>query len=287
MTRQLTLIMLVVLFIVSTTNCYNILVLFPHPGKSHFLSFVTLFKALAQKGHNVTVVSHFPLTNPIKNYRDVELGGFEQFYKSDTVEFLDLKNLDTKSRLLKYFTFLVLADVGQQACEIGFSSPVLHSFLKETNQFDIILMEYFNSDCFWTVAKQFNAPVVRAHSSTLMPWSSYRYANPTNGAYIPNSFMPFSDRLSFLERVENTVIGILQSAYFNNFVVNKDKSVSMKYFGKQGDSLCSDMMKDSLLLVASQYVVNLPRPLVPNIIEIGGIHIEKPQPLAKVFNYFS
>lgn len=42
-------------------------------------------KALAEAGHDVTVVSHFPIKEPIENYRDEALTG-----KSDFTNFVNL-----------------------------------------------------------------------------------------------------------------------------------------------------------------------------------------------------
>lgn len=56
---------------------YRILGLFPHPGASHFHFFQPVMKALADKGHEVTVVSHFPNKIPIPNYKDEPLVGLK------------------------------------------------------------------------------------------------------------------------------------------------------------------------------------------------------------------
>lgn len=56
-------------------DAHRILGLFPHPGLSHFQFFHPVMKALAEAGHEVTVVSHFPNKNPIKNYKDESLRG--------------------------------------------------------------------------------------------------------------------------------------------------------------------------------------------------------------------
>jgi len=61
---------------VGLVTSYRILGLFPHPAKSHFNVFQPIMRELATSGHNVTVVSYFPDTNPPKeNYRDVILTG--------------------------------------------------------------------------------------------------------------------------------------------------------------------------------------------------------------------
>lgn len=67
---------LVLTLAVSTINMANslkILGLFPHPGLSHFHFFHPILRGLADAGHDVTVVSHFPDTNSPDNYVDMPL----------------------------------------------------------------------------------------------------------------------------------------------------------------------------------------------------------------------
>lgn len=264
-------------------QCINILAVFPHMGKSHLFSCLSLFKALAQKGHNVTMLSNFPLKKPFPNFHDVDMGGLPEVMEKEIDVSLDLKNIDSSSKLLMHRTAFNLAQIGQMSCEAGLSSTAVKKFLKEDNNFDIAVIEYFNTDCFLPMAKMYNVPVIRFHSGYLMPWTSYRYGNPNNPAYIPNHFMPFSHKMSFLQRVESAVATVIHSLYFNNFVVvNSDENIARRYFGQFAESIKQDVFNDSLLLLATHYTVNFPRPIVPNIVEVGGIHIGKPDPLPKV-----
>lgn len=280
---------MVFVLLVPQIESFNILVIFPHQGRSHFQSFVGLFTSLTAKGHNLTVISHFPLAEPIPNYRHVKIGGLNEFLKVSPISnFLNISNLDPESRIRRHFMFLVLAELGTKACEMGLTSKEVRSFLKEDNHFDLAIIEYFNSDCFLAIAKMFNLPVVRALSSSLMPWSSNRFGNPNSPAYIPSHFMPFSDKMTFLQRVENTYLNILHCLYFNIYELgNSDKTIAVKNFGEFGASIDSDVFKDSLLLVNSHYTVTLPRPMVPNIVEVAGIHIveEKALPKVRIFLY--
>lgn len=57
-----------------TVDGANILVFMPFPLKSHVGGFKPLFEELAIRGHNVTVVSSFPLVDrSIVNYTDIEV----------------------------------------------------------------------------------------------------------------------------------------------------------------------------------------------------------------------
>lgn len=68
---------LTILLISSTllTSAERILVLFYHPGPSHFYTFYPLFNALAERGHNVTVLAYNHVKNHHKNYNELLLDG--------------------------------------------------------------------------------------------------------------------------------------------------------------------------------------------------------------------
>lgn len=59
----------------SVVECYKILGIFPHPGYSHFAMFKPLLEGLSERGHEVTVISHFPRKSKKENYHDVSLVG--------------------------------------------------------------------------------------------------------------------------------------------------------------------------------------------------------------------
>jgi glucuronosyltransferase len=59
----------------ASVNSYRILGLFPHPGESHYHFFLPVLRALTERGHNLTVVSHFPEKNPPANWHDLKLSG--------------------------------------------------------------------------------------------------------------------------------------------------------------------------------------------------------------------
>lgn len=61
----------------------NILGFLPTFAKSHYIAFQPLLKELAVRGHNVTVVSHFPLKDPPPNYHHIDVSIKERNDKSD------------------------------------------------------------------------------------------------------------------------------------------------------------------------------------------------------------
>lgn len=61
----------ILLSLCTAVNCYKILGVFPLNSKSHFTVFEVLMKTLADRGHQVDVVSSFPLKQTYNNYHDI------------------------------------------------------------------------------------------------------------------------------------------------------------------------------------------------------------------------
>ncbi|RZC34097.1 UDP-glucuronosyltransferase 1-7C-like [Asbolus verrucosus] len=256
---------------------YKILGLFPHPGKSHVDVFLSLTKALAKKGHEITVVSHFPLKTPLPNYTDVRLGDAS----SPLVDILTLDNFQGK-RFEKWFTISVLNDFAQHSCRMGFKSPAFQEFIRKNHTFDVIIAELFNSDCFLGLVHKFKAPLIGISSSTIMPWTSERFGNPTHPAYIPVNIMDYSDRMTFFERMENLIVGFLYDLLFNGFMRKKNEMIAREYLGEDLPPLKDVIYNTSLFLINTHFSLNFPRPLVPAIVEVGGIHLHQPQKLPRI-----
>lgn len=261
--------LLVFFAILIACDGYKILGLFPHPGKSHFDVFKPLLKELALKGHEVTVVSHFPLEKPIKNYVDINLS---EKTNSVLVDVIPLEMIPS-GKLHTYFEPILIHGMGRQSCEDGLQNKQVQQLLKSNKAFDVALIEMFNTHCFAGIIKKLNIPFVGLTSHGLMPWSNSWFGTPGSPSYIPVLFLDHSDRMDFLERVENAVIYVLHNLYYNYVVATNADGFSRKYVG---ESIPGDFMRNaSLVLTNVHYSLNRPKPLAPNVIDVGGIHIGK------------
>nr|QIK00368.1 UDP-glycosyltransferase [Xylotrechus quadripes] len=259
------------------SRAYNILGIFPHLGKSHFDVFLPLMRALTEKGHTVTVISNFPREKPIKNYKDIDIGAKSMIWQ----DVIDMTQLDPYSRLYKVGNIFLLDYIANLSCEFGLSSPPIQDFLKTKEKYDLMITEVFNSDCFLSLANRVKAPIIGVSSSTLMPWTSSRLANPTHTAYIPNNCMDYSDRMTFYERLENTVVTVFHQFYYDYVMLARDESTVKKHISTKAAKLNDFIMNTSLILSNTHFTLTLPRPLVPNVVEVGGIHIGQPRPLPR------
>lgn len=260
------------------TEAYKILCLFPHVAKSHFLMAEALMKGLAAKGHQVTMISQFPQKTPIPNYKDISLVG-------SMPDFVSQVPLDDVATGYVHTTIGILAYLGYVNCENTLEFPAMKEFIAANEKFDLIITELFNTDCLLGYVYKQNTPFIALSSSILMPWAHARFGNPDNPSYMGNHFVYHAQEMTFPERVANMLYQEGLKVVYNYMFDKPAYELAKKYFGQSLPPLSEIAKNTSLLLVNSHFSLNLPRPLVPNIIEVGGIHLQPPDhKLPKVSN---
>ena len=99
----------------------RILGVFPWNIRSHFIMFEALLKGLARKGHQVDVVSVFPLKEPYPNYTDIYLPPINP----GVVNNLTFANVKQLRHLGTYFT---ATNSGNKLCD-GLGNPNLQKLI--------------------------------------------------------------------------------------------------------------------------------------------------------------
>ena len=79
-------------------------------------------------------------------------------------------------------------------------------------------------------------------------------------------------------------MGLFHKVYYDRMIAEVGHHTGKKYFGPEVPSFRSLGLKLDLLLVNTYSNLNLTRPLVAPIMEIGGIHIGSSDVLSEVGN---
>lgn len=184
--------------LVLSVNCVRILSIFPHQAKSHYNVYEPLLKRLAEKGHQVVSLTHFPQKAPLSNFTDVDIS-------SGLPSLIDTISV---SHFPKRYTFMKMKSLlrlrGVAICDPVLRDPGLQKILRSKEKFDVYIVEIFASDCFLSIAHVLNIPiVVGVISSVSLPWANEIVMNPENPSYIPNWVGSLTDRMDFFERSTN------------------------------------------------------------------------------------
>ncbi|XP_018052934.1 PREDICTED: UDP-glucuronosyltransferase 2A3-like isoform X1 [Atta colombica] len=262
----------------------KILGVFGHPGKSHFDVFKPLLEELARRGHELTVISYFPRTDnakvkePLPNYKDVSLVISKDGIFVNVVDLQQI-NHGWFRPMLDLYMLRIMADY---ACNTGLRNSNVKKFLQSDEKFDLILTENFNTDCFLGFIHRFKAPYMALSSHQIMPWTNSDMANTDNPSYIPIIILGLTKPLDFFSRIKNALWLLLSKAIYEYYFRSVDQIVANEVFGPDLPKLKEIALQSQALLVNTHSSIHGSRPQLPNVIEIGGLHIpSKVNPLPK------
>ena len=263
-----------------TAGTSKILAVFSHLGKSHFDVFEPYLEELAARGHQITVISHFPRKRATPNYKDIDLRGTNSVNK--TVDILSFQDIMKMNQITSAFVLSVWAT---EVCQKSLELPAVQHLINSDEKFDLLVAEMFNTDCLLAFAHKFKVPIIGFSSCIFMPWTPGRVGNPDNPAYIPTQFVPYSDKMNFVERFFNTFWNIFHKLHYPFLMDAPAHRIAKQHFGESLPALSQLARNTSLIFVNNHFSFNRPRPLVPGVIEVAGIHIKPAKPLPKVSSF--
>ncbi|XP_044733442.1 UDP-glycosyltransferase UGT5-like, partial [Chrysoperla carnea] len=267
--------LLILTLLNQTSSGYKILGVFPHGGKSHFFVFAPILRELARRGHEVTVISHFPEKNPLPNYTDISITGAGKIGFNN----IPATAFSNTGIFTDFFGVIQFFAEAQKTCE-ALNYPQIQNLIRSNNTFDVILQENFNTDCFMALNYIFKAPSIGISSCTAMPWLHDRFGIPLNPSYKPLNFLAYGDKMTFYQRVSNTIQYFLHGFLLPDmFMTKQDDIVVRKYLGANIPSVADIAKNTSLFLINTHYTLNKAWAYPPNVIEISGVHLGKPKAL--------
>lgn len=194
-----------------------------------------------------------------------------------------MANLRKQNRIENY---IYLHNIIQNFTIYMVNEPYTRQLIQSKEKFDLIMIELYHFDGFFLLADALNAPIIGLSFQPLQPVYNWVMKNPWTFSYIPHLYLPFTDTMNFVERLINTVFGVF-TVLFYNFIslpmYQQEINLLMTSAGEKNVPRIEDVTKNlSLVLVESHFSAGYPRPYLPNIVEVSGIHIPPPKPLPEV-----
>ncbi|CAH1381348.1 unnamed protein product [Tenebrio molitor] len=265
------------LFIFDGVHSARILGVFPGPIPSHYFLSNSLMKGLAEKGHDVTMISPFVDKIPPKNgsYTNIVLTGFAEEHER-LVKGINVFEMEKEGM----FAILPILAKIINMCEQTFNHTDVQKLIHSGDKFDVVIVELLMNDAHNILASHFNAPLVLFSTVGVNTWINQLVGNPQPLAYVPDAFLGFSGKMSFFQRLLNTVGYVAEQGMNYLYMFPQQNKLVKKYF-PNGPSLYDVIYNASILLVNSHPSIDQPVPRVPSMIDVGGLHVKPPKPLPK------
>ncbi|XP_065219023.1 UDP-glycosyltransferase UGT5-like isoform X26 [Planococcus citri] len=260
-------------------NSYNILALFPYPGKSHYAVYDPFIVELANRGHNVTIYDTFPKSQTIPNYHEIDISYCLEFSSEPEIQLM--KNIGkTGFNLVD-----LLAIVFPKYDEIAKCKPLMDLW-NTSQKYDVLITEIFHNEVSLLFGEKLNIPIIATHSTAPMPWHSELMGLPANPSYLAVEFNGYTSKMNFFQRLSNTLMNYYTRISYEYRSRDVYDEMTREIFGNSVSRMRDVVKKVSLLLLNIHFSYGIPRPMVPNVVEIAGLHIKQSQPLPENIEKF-
>ncbi|XP_037030946.1 UDP-glycosyltransferase UGT5-like [Bradysia coprophila] len=258
----------------SAVDSYNLLCFFPTISKSQVVFAKPLLVALAEKGHNVTLVSSFSVQKNVPNYREIIIPIDMTAHLKLTS---DVANEERSGNVISTIAtvFTKMLDATNETMH----HPMFKALLR-SGQFDGVIHGFAMNTFQVGIGVHFDCPSIFLSSVPVIPPVAHMVGHPMNPEAVPSFLTNYKGGMTFFQRVANflitgmTVIFAWYQEYLNkqyyNAIFTSDKYPSYE-----------DAKKNiALLLVNDHFTQGNVRPLLPNTIEVSGLQVtDKVDPL--------
>jgi len=177
--------------------------------------------------------------------------------------------------------------LGEATCHYILQQDSIQKLIHSTDlHFDIVIVEAFPNECFLGFAHKFQAPIIQ-----ICPYGGANFmadwvGSPNPYSYVPDEFIEYTDKMNFWERTHNTIVYLLKHVGRQLIHLPKQNAVMQKHFNYTDNlpPVWELEYKTSLVLLNTHHSFSYPKPLMPNYLQVGGMHVKPPKKLPQVRN---
>ncbi|XP_049948378.1 UDP-glucosyltransferase 2-like [Schistocerca serialis cubense] len=258
---------MVLLLLVSTNiaSASKILVIAPTASISHQKAFHVVTKALLERGHEVTLFTSDPLKINHQNLTEIDLSSSYKLIRE-----LDIIGLASKTPLDTLSIMVIMPSLVKSQLK----EPAVQDFIRRNQTFDLMIIERLSYQGYYGLHHKVGSPPLVGFV-TLSAYSPLYYAlgNPMNPAYTPEILVGFSDHMNFWQRMYNTFFALRFHYMWFYELLPLQETIMREHFGAEPPSVYETERNYSLLIVNNHFTTEYPRPHLPSVIEVTGLHV--------------
>jgi len=163
--------------------------------------------------------------------------------------------------------------------------PAVKDFLNSRESFDLVIMETVQNEALFGLAQHFGAQTIGISSYGTDTHIDELMGNMSPLSYNPMLLSSRTEQMDFKERLQNVVEASIMWLHKRIVHLPTQRDLYAKYFPTAKKSLEEVLDSFSLMLLGQHFSLSYPRPYLPNMIEVGGLHLQQqfeklPQELA-------
>ncbi|XP_044888718.1 UDP-glucuronosyltransferase 1-6-like [Mauremys mutica] len=256
----------------------------PQDG-SHWLSMRAVVEKLSEKGHEIVVVApetnlllkaseHYTRKTYAVPYTQEDLD--QSFSKFANSLFREVSFPNTI--LAQYRNVMYIINMYFHNCDSLLQNREIIQYLEES-KFDALFTDPA-LPCGVILAEYLSIPSVYFFRGFPCSLEHAICKSPNPISYVPRCYTSYTDHMTFTQRVLNLFVSTLETPLFKD-LYTKYQDIASKFL--QRDVHLPTLYRNgSIWLLRYDFVFEYPKPVMPNMVFIGGINCEEGKNLSQV-----
>lgn len=241
------------------------------------------------KVHWTLFVTQVTLVSPSKgltkepNIREIFTFEGDAIWKEFKVDMYTMKERNEEMN-----PFTMLTQIIPKGCRELYDRPEIKDLLQM--EFDLVLLQPLFNDCALGLIHQ----IMTKNGSNPTPLVLFSPLSAPNfmveylGGYHPssfvsNTFLNFGDDMTFSQRLLNFGMNFLVDSIYSFYYLPVMEAVYREKIGQPDAPSAKDILRQaSLILSNGHFSISRPKPQLPDVVDVGGVHSRKAKPLPKV-----
>lgn len=250
----------------------RILGVFPTPSISHQVAFRPLMQELANRGHELVILTTdpaFPRGQAPPNITEIDFHDISyDYFREHFTKKLEGVNHDSYKMLELVFKVM------NEVAEIQIQTQDFQNLLKKNSSFDLIFVEAFVRPML-IVSHVFKAPVIQISSFGAVPPNFQTIGAPSHPVFYPEISRKRLYNLKLWEKLQGAYDDF-QFRYLQWSLEYSENKMIQKYFGPNAPTVSQLSDKVDMMFLNVDPMWDSNRPVPPSLIYLGGLH-QKPR----------
>lgn len=186
-----------------------------------------------------------------------------------------------------FFKITSLWNFGLSTSSIAFDSPAVRNFIEnDRTPFDLVISEQFQQESFNMFAHKYKCQLITIATLDYADFMDRARGALTPWSHVPHFLSYFNDQMNFIQRFQNTIYSLYDALGRRFYYMPKQNDLARKAFAslenQEGGRLPSveDLEKRiAAHLINNHPILSYPRPKMPGMADIAGVHIKPTKPL--------
>ncbi|KAM9718549.1 UDP-glucuronosyltransferase 1A1-like [Menidia menidia] len=250
---------------------------------SHWVGMKAIAQEMGRRGHRVTVV--IPevslLLGAGDNYDTIT---YPVPYDRAFIDSLTSMHLDMMQKSTQPFMEKIMRRISQIRNITGFVHTTAESLLFNDSLISHLAKKGF--DAVLTspiaptgslIARKLGIPTINVMRAIPCSLDMKAAGCPSPASFVPRLFTGYTDRMDFRERLVNTLVALVEPLFCRLLYWHFDRVAHR--FLEEEVSVAEVLSDSAIWLLRIDFTLEFPRPLMPNIVLVGGINCEIRNPL--------